>query len=679
MFFQQHLFISLLIICYLQFYIVDNLYAQRLDWDSFVEKIATDEELGSTDFENLLEDLNEFYEQPFNINTASKEDLLHLPFLSEEEIDGILNYINRYGPMKTLGELILVKQVTYQSRQYLPLFVFAGEMPVEKEKFKLKNLFIKCKNELITTLKVPLYQRDGYKPHANEELLKNPNKIYLGNALYHSLRYKYKYKNRLEWGVTMEKDPGEPFGSYGNWSYDAFAFYILLKNCGKLKSLVLGDYRLSFGEGLVVNTNFNLGKIALLNKMNAGNHVKPFSSTSETGFFRGTAANINFKNADLTFFYSYLPQDATLKSDNTISTLKTDGLHRTLLEISKKHNITTQSAGSDITWQNDFLSLGITGFYQHYSLPFSTGEQLYRRYYPQGKDFINVSAHYRYRLHKFLFSGETAFSHLHKAWASLNRIMYRFNNKYQIVALQRFYDYRYVSLMGNSFEEGGALRNESGFYIGTRCAPLNELNFFAYIDYFYFPWPKYGVNQTTDGFDALFQADWSCSKKCNFDVRYQIKKKWRYDEPYLYHKTRVQFQYKISEQWTLKTLGRNTVVIDHSGKKVFGFLAGMYMQWRDSKERLQCNVSAAHFDSRDYKAPMSFYEPGLLYNYSFLNYYGRGWRTAANCRWDLSKSWMMIFKYGFTVYTDRDEISSGLQRIDSNMQNDISFQLRYKF
>lgn len=89
--------------------------------------------------------------------------------------------------------------------------------------------------------------------------MKNPNKVYLGNSLYHNIRYTYQYRNRLFWGFTAEKDAGEPFGSYGNKAYDAYSFHFLLKDCGKLKACI-GRLSFGVGEGLVVNSDFSLGK-----------------------------------------------------------------------------------------------------------------------------------------------------------------------------------------------------------------------------------------------------------------------------------------------------------------------------------------------------------------------------------------------------------------------------------
>ena len=84
-----------------------------------------------------------------------------------------------------------------------------------------------------------------------------------------------------------------------------------------------------------------------------------------------------------------------------------------------------------------------------------------------------------------------------------------------MVALQRLFTYQYVGLRANSFSEGGAVRNESGFYTGVEASPLNELKLSAYVDYFYFPWAKFGIPHTSEGVEGTFQVDWVVSGKWN--------------------------------------------------------------------------------------------------------------------------------------------------------------------
>lgn len=680
MWIYQHIrCVKVLMCCFITLYTVNNSFAQYYSWEDFVERISMDQSIDDNYLTPLLEDLSELHEHPFNINTITKENLKQLPFLSPEDIEEILAYIYRYGPMKSLGELMLIEKLDYQTRQFLTLFIYVGEPDNEKEKLNLKEVFKNGRHELSTRLDVPLYQRDGYKIPSEEELLKNPNKVYLGNSLYHNIRYSFKYQNKLFFGLTTEKDQGEPFGSYGNKGYDTYSFHFLLKDCGFLKTLALGDYRLKFGEGLVVNTDYHFGKSTMLSLTPEHNTIKKYSSTSETSFFRGVAATFQYKKLDISAFYSYLPMDATLRKDGTISSIKTDGLHRTLLELSKKHNTVEQSAGGDITWHDKYFSVGITSLYQHFNRPFSTGTESYRLYYPSGKDFFNISTHYDVRYKNFYFSGETAYNNTYNGWATMNKGVYRFHQNYSLVALQRLYTYQYVGLRANAFSEGGTVKNESGFYLGMEASPMNELKLFAYVDYFYFPWVKFATPHTSDGVEGTLQADYIFSKKCNVSAHYQIKKKERYGEPYLYNKLKLQCQYFPMKTLEIRLSTRCTTVRDQQHQRVKGYMGNAILKWHEKKDRIKLALSYAYFNSEDYKAPMSFYEPSLLYTYSFMTMYGQGMRVASVAEWNISKHFMLMLKYGITAYTDRTEIGEGLQRIGSRYKNDLSFLLKCKF
>ena len=90
--------------CVLQIYPVDKVIAQHYSWEEFVEKISVDEYDDGEDMSPLLEELAGLHEHPFNLNTATKDDLEQLPFLDADEIEEILAYVYRYGPMQSLGD-----------------------------------------------------------------------------------------------------------------------------------------------------------------------------------------------------------------------------------------------------------------------------------------------------------------------------------------------------------------------------------------------------------------------------------------------------------------------------------------------------------------------------------------------------------------------------------------------
>lgn len=60
-----------------------------------------------------------------------------------------------------------------------------------------------------------------------------------------------------------------------------------------MKSLALGNYKLSFGQGLVLGTDFGLGKTF---SMSASEYrtggIRKHGSTDEYNYFRGAAATV---------------------------------------------------------------------------------------------------------------------------------------------------------------------------------------------------------------------------------------------------------------------------------------------------------------------------------------------------------------------------------------------------
>ena len=247
------------------------------------------------------------------------------------------------------------------------------------------------------------------------------------------------------------------------------------------------------------------------------------------------------------------------------------------------------------------------------------------------------------------------------AWATLNKAIYRFNHRYSVVAFAAVV--RFTSMwdcVPTTFPKVGAVRNESGFYMGVEAAPLNELKLSAYVDYFLFSVGEVlGYLMLPKGWKGRFQADWVVSRKWELSGRYQLKRKERYGQPYLYHKLKVQAQCMPSKVWEWRGVARYTRVRDVYGRHVGGYMGGSILKWKDRKNRLNVAGSCVYFDSEDYKAPMSFYEPSLLYAFSFMTMYGQGMRAAVNARWNVAKHWMLMCKYGATGYFDRDEIGEG--------------------
>lgn len=686
----------LLISCFTAIYSVNNANAQTWSWDYFLEQMTAEEENEYTAWNYLYEELCELHEHPFNINKITKEQLEQFPFLNAAQIENILAYLYSYGPMQTLGELQLIGEMDFETRQLLSLFVYV-DAEEKKRTVSLKNVLRYGKHEVITRADIPLYERAGYKEYSDSILQRYPNRKYVGDPYYHSLRYQFSYGNKVYAGLVAEKDPGEAFFASGKKGYDFYSYYFMLKDIGRLKALVVGNYRLNFGQGLVMNTNFSLGKTAAISSIGSLNKgIRKHSSTSEDNFFRGVAAAFRIgEHFTLTGFYSNKKQDATLKQDSTvmiepfITSFKTDGYHRTPLEISKKNNVSNELFGSNLSYSNKGFRVGLTGVYNVFNRVLKPSDEPYKKYAARGKEFYAYGADYSYFHHRFTLAGETAYCK-GGGIATLNSIQFQLTRDYKFILIQRYYSKEYNALYANSFAESSSVQNESGIYLGMEATPLRHLKLNGYFDVFRFPYLRYQASvPSSRGVDGMLQALWTPGKKSSLMVKYRYKNKGKDFtlkdsnrkgiDVEIQQKLCVQWQYKPINSLMLKTTFDYAQVDFIEQESDCGYMFTQNVEYASASFPLSADLSMAYFHTDSYASRLYRYEKGMLYAFSFPSFYYEGTRLALRLRYEPNNRFMFIAKYGNTRYLDRESIGSSQQKIEGNMKQDIQLQVRMKF
>lgn len=666
----HRLFIQLLIICISVFLPVEKLFSQvysTMDSEEIIEQLSGDEEEERQSVENMLEKLSELRVHPIDINTITKEQLEQFPFLSDIQIENILFYLYVTGGMRTIYELQLVEEMDRQTIQYLLPFVYLGEPVKQVSTPSLKDMLKYGKNELLIRFNIAL--------HPGKE-----EKSYLGSSLYHSLRYGFHYKNRLYFGVIAEKDSGEPFFVKKNRKgYDFYSFYFLLKDIGNLKALALGNYRLSFGMGLVMNMDFGMGKsssVASVGYRNGG--IRKHSSTDEYNYLHGAAATYRLNKLMITGFYSYKRPDATVEN-KLITSFKKDGLHRNDLDFNKRNKAVMQTFGSNLVYIASHYQLGLTGVYNCFNKLFVPDFKPYNIYYPRGKSFYAFSADYRFRWNKLSFSGETAVCGS-GGMAALHVLRLSPLSGYQLIFSHRYYSRNYYSWFARSLSEGADIRNESGYYIGIEADPIKYWKFFLYADCFYFPWLRYGIDKPSYGFDGLVQATYSPKRILTMFWRYQYKiKDKNCSAPvgevctFVRHKLRYQLGYALPKSLSFRTTLDFISIGWQGGVPSCGFMLSQQLSYSFQQFPLQLSVHYAFFDTDDYESRLTTYEKGMLYTFSFLSFYGKGIRSSVYLRYDFNKYLTGIVKISQSKYK---ETSTAVAR---NNRANIDCQLSCKF
>ncbi len=599
-------------------------------------------------------------------------------FLSDIQIEHLLAYIYIHGQMETIYELQLVEELDRQTIQYLLPFVCIKAINNESAfrwKTMLKDAGRYGKNEVLTRLDIPFYKRKGYEH------------TYLGPSVYNSVKYTFRYRDQLYAGGVAEKDAGEPFAALHNrYGYDYYSFYLLLQNCGRLKSLAVGNYRLSFGQGLVMSTDYLMGKTIYASSFNnRSTGIKRHSSTDEYNYFRGVATTVALtKRLSVSAFYSHRNMDGIVTDGEITSVYKT-GLHRSRKEADKKNLLTSQLTGGNVSYQQNHIRLGITGVYYVFNRLYEPELTGYSKYNIHGNHFYNLGIDYAYRWRRFSFQGETAIGK--QGWASLNRLQYSPVQDIQFILIHRFYSYDYWAMYAHSFGEGSTVQNEQGYYVGLETTPFSHWRFFVSFDLFSFPWKKYRINKPSRGMDGLLQATFTPRTNLSMYLKYRYKQKERdltgskgtLTLPIFHHQLRYRLNYSLNDVFSSRTTLDYNHFHSQDRAATKGYQVTQMMSSQLPWTRLFADVQGSYFSTDDYDSRVYVSEKGLLYTFYTPSFQGRGFRCAVRLRYELNKHWLFITKFGETVYLDRNEIGSGNDLIFGNKKADIQMQLRIKF
>ena len=633
--------------------------------------LAQPEALDDGSMEQLYEDIEDQAEAPLDLNAATRSQLEALPFLTPQQVMDLIEYRDRVKRIETTNELLLIPSLDRQTISLLKRVVTI--LPEQwKQTFpKLSNIMRYGKSTLLADFKVPLYHRQG-------------EESWLGPSFKHWLRYTFHYGQQVSFGLTAAQDAGEPFFKGKNkYGYDFYTGYLLLKNIGRVQALVLGRYRLRFGMGLILNNSYGFGKLATMTTlMNASTRISGHSSRSEGNYLQGAAGTVQLsKTLDLTAFVSYRKIDATLNKDSTtVATILTTGYHRTISEMNRRRNTSEVLAGGHLNWFLNGFHVGFTGYYTSFNRTLKMDKgQTYRRWYPQGSDFYNLSVDYGYLSRKLVISGETA-TDKNSQIATINLISYELSPRLTLSALQRYYPYRYQALYANSLAEGGTVNDESAVLLGGKWNAWGNAVFTFYSDFSYFAWPKYDTNGSTHRWDNLVQLDYGRGNWALL-LRYRMKMKELKGQTDDSSIKKYDHRARLAVSYTTPSLCLTTQAdAVYVSKEVssHGYMFSQTARWQH--RWLQLIASAAYFNTTSYDARVYSYEPGLLYTFSFPSFYDEGIRGTLNARADLSSSLTLICSCGCTRYFHRPvSVASHDEAVRNNTRTDLEMQLRWRF
>lgn len=697
-------FISLLFITY-SFGIVNAQDPVRIeiDLENFAESLfqLQDEDIN---YEDLYESLLLLYSNPINLNTASKSKLESIFILSIAQINSLIEYREKVGPLLSLYELQAIPNFDIQTiRNILPFIEIKSSSDFKATGTFIQRILNEKNNYLMLRTERILEKQKGFSvlpsDTINNRFLGSPYKIYG--------RFRVNHSKDFSLGITFEKDQGEQFTwntSKKQYGFDYLSFHFMKENIGPFKKIVIGDYQMQFGQGLILGAGFNPGKgsetITTVKRSSSG--LKPYSSVLETGFLRGAAFTFNYKNFEITSFYSRLIQDANILNDTTftnfdefISSIQQTGFHRTNTELKNKDAIIEQNIGGNVLYKNkhETLEFGVTFIHSNYSLPITKKPNNYNQFEFKGKHNFNIGANVNYNWENFLLFGEAAMSKS-KGLGMVTGFIGSLNPIISVSMVLRNYQRNFHSFYGNSFGESSRNINERGVYWGLKITPSKKYFFTAYYDRFKFPWLRFRAESPSQGYEYLARFNYKPSRAILLYAQIRTEGKERTTNPDNGNLNRlelaikrsylVNIDYKIGRSLSLKSRVQfsNFTI---SNKKTKGFVIAQDLNFQISKFRFSTRI--ALFDTDDFENRQYLYEKDVLYAFSIPAFSNTGVRTYALIQYKPTRKLTFWIKYSQTrfdktstvLFAKSSSFGTALNQIKGNTKSAIRFQMRMKF
>ena len=692
---MKRIIIPIILICPLMIF-AQNQVSDDIIIDQIEQMLEnSDEEI---DFSELIENYWNICENKININDPDElSQLIDLHLVSVFIVEKINDYRKNFGDFQFIEELDFIDGLDERTLNILkPLVCFGRDSP--NKKTRLKDVFKYAKHQVIFQVEQCLNEKAGYQ-NVSDSIL---NKKYIGSPQKLFLRYNFSFRDKIEAGFAIEKDPGEYLFSpkvsdsikkiIGGNAYsliDFVSFHFLINNVKFIKTLALGDYQLSFGQGLTMASGLAFASTGgtLLRK---SKKIRASKSANEVRYLRGIATTLNYRNLELTMFYSNKKVDANISAYDSlgnpiqVSSLQQTGLHRTYGELIDRHAITQKLFGGNVSLRLSNFQIGYTIHKTVLSCELVPDPRIYNTFYFKGKTLANQGVDFYYVMKKVAFYGEAAMSD-NNAPALLFGTTFQPAGYIDFTVLYRYYDEKYQNFYSNAFASGSNTRNEKGLYLSTSITFAPHWNLVATADFPQYDWIKTNAyaSSRAQKYNLRIEHQISSKSLCFIQLKYSDKEKNGPNENtymrYLVHDRKMSLRfhitYPIGNDLTLKNCVEFCKNKDVS-KNSTSYLIYQDVLYNPENKCFSFAFRYALFDSPT--GAVYAYENDILNSFSIGSLYHKGKRIYFLGKVKLRKRLAINAKIAWTIYDDIDEIGSGLEKIEGNVKTEGKLQLIWK-
>lgn len=585
----------------------------------------------------LMERLSEIEERPAAINSGDEEEIARLFFLTEFQVRVLADYVTRKGDIVSLYELAL-----------LPAF--------DRETVMLMAPYI--------TLE-PSDKKNGLPSGNTTVVMTATTRIApLEDNTTRGIRSLVKVRHegpRLSYGVTAENDPGEPFTFDGAAGSDFLSGHLMYRGRGIIDRIVIGDYSLRFGEGLVFNNGSWQGSwLSSPSFMTGRSALTQYTSTEENNFFRGVGCVLGSITRGVVLFASSNLIDARLLFDDdsnavAVTNLVKGGIHDSPSAREARNSLAETMSGLHLTWGTDKIRVGVTSSVTWFSLPFQPDTMKPENITAfSGNRLLNMAADIKAGTGPLLFFTETAVS-FPGSWAVIGGIRARPSDRVTFNILARHFSPGYHSFHSGAYCASSSASNETGLAASLHLEVARHLFVSVGADHYRVPWPRYRSsspaygNRTEIKCEYLPREDLSLRLTYTSAAReYDLENKSGISLSETRRRRLLAFTFSCSPAENLSLTTRVSAShIMPSGEKGFLLCQDISYALRTIPLRLWFRYalcSSSGYDSRLYA-----WENDLLHSFSVPAMYGECSRAFVMLSWKPFEKMELRAKYAITA------------------------------
>ena len=637
------------------------IYGQIWGQISNIELNSEDETIGSYEY---------FYNNPLDLNNCSKEELSQIQFLSPIQINSFIVYREQQIQLLHIYELQVIPNWDLSTcRKITQLVVVQSN---KEQKFGLKNTFI------LLRLEETLEKAQGFNSSGKSS-------AYQGDRIKEFLKIKNSSNSAIKFSLIAQKDAGETS------PFDFFSTYLDITPKKYVQKIIIGDFSVQWGQGLLQAGGFNLGKnyesIKSTQKFHLGGI--PYSSSAEYSFNRGIFINkVIHQQINYQFFVSNKLLDGKLYNTNELlgfKTIDTDGYHRNISEIANQHTIREFKLGNSIQVNiSKNANIQINSVFTKYDKPKISSGIDYKKNEWTGNQFAMWSMSHASTISNKRIINEIAIQ-ANKSISLIHGAAISNSKKQDFSYLFRYFSSGFYNPDGKALGENSKNENEIGLFLGHQFQLSKRQKLSSYIDLFYFPEIKYQVSYpNTYGWELLnrYQMERKNTYKFFNQIKWTSKQE---DQMSSKNEKIIQRTHDLQESIDISFIGKkwmqwhSRLMLHYLSTNEVSYLGAMLLQDIEMNYRkFQIKGRIAYINTPNYDTRLYAFEAGLPYSFNLLAYSGQAIRMAATIEIPIIKDVTLSTKIGRILYFDKNEIGSSTDLIQANHKTDLSLQIVYK-